>query len=179
MNPTSGIMTSGFTLMPAFCTSAAASKTARACISEISRIDDAEAAAAEAEHGVELVEFLHALLNLLDGHAHLLRQVLLRGVLVREELVQRRVEEADGGREAFQRLEDADEVALLVRQQLGERGFAGLDVVGEDHLAHGVNAVAFEEHVLGAREADAGGAERHGVFGLAPGCRRWCGPGAW
>ena len=30
LNPTSGIITSGFTLMPAFCTSAAASKTARA-----------------------------------------------------------------------------------------------------------------------------------------------------
>ena len=36
LKPTSGIMISGFTLMPAFCTLAAASKTARACISEIS-----------------------------------------------------------------------------------------------------------------------------------------------
>ena len=35
-NPTSGIMISGRTFMPFFCTSAAASKTARACISEIS-----------------------------------------------------------------------------------------------------------------------------------------------
>ena len=69
---------------------------------------------------------------------------------MREELVQRRVEEADGGREAFERLEDADEVFLLVGQQLGERLLPVLDVVGENHLAHGVDAVAFEEHVLGA-----------------------------
>ncbi len=39
-------------------------------------------------------------------------------------------------------------------------------VVGEDHLAHGVDAVALEEHVFGAGEADAGGAEGEGVFGL-------------
>ena len=39
---------------------------------------------------------------------------------------------------------------LLVGQQLGERLLAVVDVVGEDHLAHGVDAVAFEEHVLGA-----------------------------
>ena len=93
----------------------------------------------------------------------------LRGFLVREELVQRRVEEADGGREALEGLEDAGEVALLVGQQLGEGGFAVFDVVGEDHLAHGVDAVAFEEHVLGAGEADAGGAERDGVLGLLRG----------
>jgi hypothetical protein len=91
---------------------------------------DAQAAAAEAEQGVEFV--------------------------------QRRVEEADGGRVAFEGLEDADEVFLLVRQQLGERGFAGLDVVGEDHLAHGVNAIALEEQVLDAGQPDALGAERDG-----------------
>ena len=33
LKPTSGIMISGFTLIPLFCTSAAASKIARACIS--------------------------------------------------------------------------------------------------------------------------------------------------
>ena len=59
-------MISGFTLMPAFCTSAAASNTARACISEISLINNAQAAAAESEHRIELVKFLHALFDLLD-----------------------------------------------------------------------------------------------------------------
>jgi hypothetical protein len=36
LKPTSGIMISGFTLIPSFCTIAAASNTARACIAEIS-----------------------------------------------------------------------------------------------------------------------------------------------
>ena len=87
-------------------------------------------------------------------------------LVVRQELVQRRIEEADGGREALERLEDAGEVLALIGQQLGQRGLAVVDVVGEDHLAHRVDAVAFEEHVLGAGEADAGGAERDGVLGL-------------
>ena len=36
-------------------------------------------------------------------------------------------------------------------------------VVGEDHLAHGDDALALEEHVLGAAQADAFGAELAGL----------------
>ena len=64
------------------------------------------------------------------------------------------------------RAEDAFEIALLQRQQFGERFFAAFHVVGQNHLAHGDDAVAFEEHVLGAAEADAFGAESDGVFDL-------------
>jgi len=52
----------------------------------------------ESEHGVELVEFLDALFDLGNGHAHFLGQILLRGVFVWQEFVQRRIEETDGGR---------------------------------------------------------------------------------
>ena len=71
---------------------------ARVCISVISGIDDAQAAAAQAEHGVELVQFLDAPLNLLHRHAHLGGEVLLRGFLVGQEFVEGRVEGADGRR---------------------------------------------------------------------------------
>ena len=47
----------------------------------------------------------------------------------------------------------------LVRQELRERGLAALHVVGEDHLADGADALLVEEHVLGAAEPDALGAE--------------------
>jgi hypothetical protein len=67
----------------------------------------------------------------------------------------------------------------LIGQQLGQRGLAGSQRVGEDHLAHRVDAVALEEHVLGAGEADADGAERDrvaavcsGVSALVRTCRR-------
>ena len=92
-----------------------------------------------------------------------LRLLLLR---VGQELVQRRIEEANRCRVALERPEDAREVVALVREQLGQRGFPRVDRLGEDHLAHRVDAVTLEEHVLRPREADAHGSERDGV-GLA------------
>jgi hypothetical protein len=60
--------------------------------------------------------------------------------------------------------EQLGEVGALHRQQLGQRGAAARLVVGQDHLAHGDDAVALEEHVLGAAEADALGAELAAVL---------------
>src|SRR5450830_43169 len=105
-------------------------------------IGDAQAAPAVAEHGVRLF-------------------LLVLGV--RHELVQRRVERAYGHRALAHHAEDAFEVAALHRQELGERLLASGDGVREDHLAHRRDALAAEEHVLGAAEADALGAELDGV----------------
>ncbi len=80
--------------------------------------------------------------------------------------MQGRVEQPDGHRQIVHRLEDAEEVGALVREQLGQGGLAAGHVVGEDHLADRHDALGFgaEEHVLGAAQADALGAEvaRHG-----------------
>jgi hypothetical protein len=65
--------------------------------------------------------------------------------------------------------EDADEILALVGEEFGERLFAIVGLLGQDHLAHGIDAIAFEEHVFGAAEADAGGAEGDGVGGLLGG----------
>ena len=48
-------------------------------------------------------------MNSLDRHAHLCSQVLLSHALRRQELVQRRIEETNGGWEALEFLEDPDE----------------------------------------------------------------------
>ena len=42
-------------------------------------------------------------------------------------------------------------------------------VTGEDHLAHDIDAIALEEHVFRAGQADAHGPEGHGVLGLLGG----------
>ena len=49
------------------------------------------------------------------------------------------------------------------------RDSAVLDVGGEDHLTHGRDTVGVEEHVLGTGEADALGAQTHGVGGVTRG----------
>jgi hypothetical protein len=51
-----------------------------------------------------------------------------------------------------------------------QRGAAAGLVFGQDHLAHGADALGVEEHVLGAAEADALGAElprRLGIGGVS------------
>ena len=123
----------------------------------ISGIDDAEAAAAVAEHRVELVELVTRCAIFSTGMPIFLARSACCAGSVGEELVQRRIEQADRDREAH-RAEDADEVvALVYGRSLASAAFAArAGCRREDHLAHGVDAVALEEHVLGAAEADAG-----------------------
>ena len=147
------------------------------------RDHQAQAAAAQAEHRVLLVHRLDRREQLLVRSRCLrtslgdLDQLLLE---VREELVQRRVDEADDDRQAGHRREDALEVALLELLELGHGGVelgdgllllggeglaggrlglrAGGDVGHEDRAAHDLEARALAEHVLGAAQADALGA---------------------
>ena len=98
-------------------------------------------------------------LDALGGDAELLGQRLLAVCIVRQELVQRRIDGADRHRPSAHDAEDALEVAALQRQQLGERGAPRAGGVGQDHLAHRLDLALAEEHVLGAAEADALGAE--------------------
>ena len=80
--------------------------------------------------------------------------------------MQRRIDGADRDRRALHRLEHAVEVLALHRQQLVERRAAIGLVVGEDHALHDRDAALAEEHVLGAAQADAAGAERVGELRL-------------
>ena len=104
--------------------------------------------------------------DFLGGDAELLAELGLLLRRVRQELVERRVEKTNRRRISVQRLEDAGEVVPLIRQQLGECRLPCLDGLGQNHLTHRVDTVALEEHVLGAAEADADGAERDGVLRL-------------
>ena len=69
-----------------------------------------------------------------------------------QELVQRRIDRADGHRFAAHALEDAVEVVTLQRQQLVQ-GLAPVGfVVGQDHLLDDRNATFAEENVLDRTE---------------------------
>ena len=73
--------------------------------------------------------------------------------------MQRRVEQADRHRQPGHDLEQRLEVGALHGQDLGQRPAPAGLVVGADHLAHGEDAALIEEHVLGAAQPDALGAE--------------------
>ena len=167
-------MISGCTAMPSRCTARGRLEDrARLHLGDL-RIDDAEAAAAEAEHGVELVQRLDARAHALDRDAELRRPTpadpasscgrnsCSGGSMVRMVT----------GRPAMARKMPTKSVALQ-RQQLGQRGAPRLDRLGEDHLAHRLDLALAEEHVLGAAQPDALGAE--GDRRVAPdrADRRW------
>ena len=122
-------------------------------------ITDGDAHAAEAQHGVELVQLGGAALQLLRARAHGLGDFRDFRIRMGQEFVQRGIEQADGHRQARHDLEQVSEILPLHGQQLGERMATTRLVIREDHLAHGHDAVALEEHMLGAAQADAIGAE--------------------
>ena len=117
-------------------------------------IGDAQPAAAMAEHRIELVQLGGAAAQRLDLQPGRGGDIGEFAFLVRQELVQRRVEQADGDGQPRHHLEDRGEVAALLGQQLVERDPAALFVGREDHLAHRGDARGVEEHMLGAAQAD-------------------------
>jgi hypothetical protein len=113
------------------------------------RIGDGDAAAAEAEHRVELVQFAGAVGELLRIGAHGGGDLGDLFFTMRQEFVQWRIEQANGDWAAAHDLEQLDEVITLHWQELSERGAARFLVVGQDHFAHRLDALLVEEHVFG------------------------------
>ncbi len=74
---------------------------------------------------------------------------------MRQELVQRWIQQADRNRQTVHGSEDAVEVFSLVRQQLSQCSTSILFGFRKDHFTHRHDAVFFEEHVLGSAQADA------------------------
>ncbi len=138
------------------------------------REGDSCAAAPQAHHGVDLVQLLHdfqypLLLGQLLRVAALVAKLhhLLHQFLVgREELVHGRVNETDDNRQAVHHSEDALEVLPLEGEKLIEIRLALLGGLSHDHALDKGPPLVAEEHVLGAAEADALGAEVAGPLGV-------------
>src|SRR5207247_907275 len=129
-------------------------------------IGDPEPAAAVPQHRVGLAQRLDLRDLLVEGAlafgVHAVRVetgALLEHLLVflwrGEELVERRVEEADRDGQPVHRAEDPDEILALEREQLLDSRVARRRVGRHDHLAYDRDPVGSEEHVLGADEPDA------------------------
>ena len=67
-----------------------------------------------------------------------------------QEFVERRIEQADRDRQPRHDAEQFNKIDALHGQYPLERRTATFFVLGHDHLAHGNDALFFEEHVLGA-----------------------------
>ena len=83
--------------------------------------------------------------------------------------MQRRIQEADAHRHAFQRLVELFKVTLLVGQDLIQSGFPLGNGVGADHLTESGDAFRLKEHMLGTAQADAFRAQLTGLLGVCGG----------
>ena len=119
------------------------------------RIRIAQAATAVAQHRVMFAKRFHTLLDILQAYAHGIRHFLLPLQIVGNEFVQRRVEQTHGYRATFHSLEDALEVCLLVWQNLRQRLATSFRVFRQNHFAHRLDFLTFEEHVFRTAQTDA------------------------
>ena len=118
-------------------------------------IGNGQTAAAVTHHRVELVQVGDDLLDLRDRLALCLRKRLDVRLVGGNELMERRIEETNGDGIAAERLEQALEIRLLHRLDLGERSLALFDRIRADHFTERADPCGIEEHVLGAAKADA------------------------
>ena len=118
------------------------------------RVGVSKTAAAMSEHRIELFERVANALDFFYGNADFFSKLFLCGKLMRHELVQRRVEQADCHSESVHCLEYAAEVVALHRQQFVKSNAAAFGCARKNHLAHGFDAVALKEHVFRAAKPD-------------------------
>ena len=122
-------------------------------------IGNSQTAAAVTHHRVELVERLNDSLDLVNGLALSVSQLLDVLFLCGNELVERRIEETDGYGAALESFIESLKVALLIGKDLVESSFSLFNGVSADHLSERSDSVLFKEHVLCTAETDTLGAE--------------------
>ena len=135
---------------------------------------DAEPAASQAQHGIELMELLHSsqeppfLLHPRRVSANELQPRDLHHQLFPfgQEFMERGVEQTNRHGEAFHLTVQPDEVLLLQREQLRQVALALFPRAGQDHVLHDRDPILGKEHMLGPAEPDPLGPEAPGDAGL-------------
>ena len=85
--------------------------------------------------------------------------------------MKRWIKKTNRGGQTFQSFEDANEIVALVRKEFGQSPRPFIFRTSKNHLSHGVNAIAFKEHMLCAAEPDAFRTECDCVCNLLGGIR--------
>ena len=84
-------------------------------------------------------------------------------------LVQRRIQQAHGYRQSLHGFENAFKITPLDREQLVKSLTASGFIIGQNHFAHGLDPVAFKEHVLSTAESNTHSSEGTGNAGIMRG----------
>ena len=106
------------------------------------------------QHWVGLTQRVDTFLDFLNRDTHLFSHRLLTCQIVRNELMQRRIEQTNVYRMTVHSLQDAIEVLLLIRKKLGERLLATFLRTRKNHLTHGLDLLILKEHMLSTAQTD-------------------------
>ena len=117
-------------------------------------IGNGKPASSVAKHGVEFTQRLVPRPEFLQGYTHLIGQRLEILLGFGKKLVQGRIKEPYGHRQAVHHLEDIDKVFPLHGKDLFEGFFSARRVVRQNHLTHRLDLFGIEEHMLGAHKSD-------------------------
>ena len=126
-------------------------------------IDHGQAAAAKTEHRIDLGQIRARLPDRLGALAQVFGQRFDIAALMGQKLVQRRVEQANGDRQAVHDPKQFEHVLVLEHLQRRQVFFALSARGGQNHGAHVIDALGGKKHMLGAAQADALGAEFAGL----------------
>jgi hypothetical protein len=113
-------------------------------------------------------------LSVIDADPDGLGQLGEFGVGVRQEFVERRIEQADRYRQAAMTSKIPAKSARCSGSSLASAARRSGLVFGQDHLAHSGDPAGVKEHVLGAAQARPPRRQTGAQCGNRPGFRHWC-----
>ena len=119
-----------------------------------------------AEHWVEFVQRRNAFLNFRQRHADFAGHLFHVGFGVRQEFVERRIQQTNGHRFAVHGGKDPFEIGSLMRQQFQDRSVTIFVCFSQNESANIGDTITLEEHVLGSAKSDSFSTERQGGFGV-------------
>ena len=118
------------------------------------RIGNCKTASTMPHHRVELVQTVDDRFNLLYSLALSVSQFLNVLFLCRNELMQRRIQETDRYRVAFQSFVKSFEVSLLIWKNFFKRFFSFFFCLRTDHFTECIDSSFTEEHMLCTAKPD-------------------------
>ena len=123
------------------------------------RISISQTATTVTQHRVMFTQRLYTLLDILQAYTHCIRHFLLSFQIVRNKLMQRRIEQTHCHRTTCHCLKDTLKVGLLIRQNLSQCLTASFRIFCQDHFAHCLDLFPFKEHVFRTAKTDTHSAE--------------------
>ncbi len=106
------------------------------------------------QHRVVFTQRFYTLLDILQTYAHCIRHLLLSLQIMRNELMQRRIEQTYSHRTARHCFKDTLKVRLLVRENLSQCLATSFSIFCQNHFTHCLNLFTFKEHVFCTAKTD-------------------------